>query len=333
MAQGIKALRYIQLGQETTAGSEVNATTLWCGVGAFEDRQGIEEVNADVAIMSGDGTTYTAYELGAIAFEPTPATFEQIGYIFTAGIKNADGVADGSGSGYTYTYTLPTTAANTVDTYTIEAGDNAQEEQMLYSFVESFNLSGKSQEAVMVSANWLGRDVATGTKTASQVPPDDEQIIFGKAVLYIDAVSGTFGTTTQSKSLLAFNIDVVTGVQPLWSADGSLQFAGLKYTAPEITMDLTFEHDTSSIAQKAAAVAETPKLIRIKIEGSSLTTGDTYTYKTLIIDLAGHWSAPFDALGEIDGNSVVTGHFKSHYDLTETAWGQFLVVTEASALV
>ena len=80
-------------------------------------------------------------------------------------------------------------------------------------------------------------------------------------------------------------------------------------------------------------MAETPKLLRLKFEGSQLGTSDTYTYKTLIIDLAGHWSAPFDVLGDIDGNSVVTGHFRSHYDLTETAWGQFLVVTDASALV
>jgi len=333
MAQGIKALRYIQLGQETTAGTEVNATTLWLGVGSLEDRQAIEYVNADIAIMSGDGQTYSPYQLGSISFEPTPATFEQLGYILTAGIQNSNRAADGTGSGYVGTYTLPTTQANTVDTYTIEAGDNAQEEQMLYSFVEAFNLSGKSQEAVMVSADWLGRDVATGTKTASLSPPEDENILFQKGLLFIDTTGGTFGTTTQSNTLLEFNLSVDTGLRPLWSADGELYFSAVKYTAPEITLDVTFEHNTTSIAQKAVAVAEGARLVRLKFEGSALTTADTYTYKTLIIDLAGTWNAPFDKLGDIDGNSIVSGHFTSRYDVTADDWGKFIVVTQAAALV
>lgn len=332
MAQGIKALRFIQLGKETTAGTEANATTVWCGVGALEDRQAIVEVNADVGIMSGDASTYTAYQLGALSMEPTAATFEQLGYILNAGIKGVTGVADGTGSGYTYTYTLPTTTNNTVYTYTIEGGDNAGEEQMLYSFVESFTISGRSQEAVMVSANWLGRDVAPGTKTASQVPPNDEQIIFGKTKLYIDTAGGTWGGNIQSNTLLGFSLDVDTGVRPLWTGDGELYYSGIKYTAPAITLDVTFEHNTSSIAQKAVAVSESPRLLRLIIEGSALSTADTYTYKTLLIDLAGRWEI-FQPLTDEDGNSIVSGRFISKYDLTATDWGKILLVTDASALV
>ena len=103
--------------------------------------------------------------------------------------------------------------------------------------------------------------------------------------------------------------------------------------APELVLTLTFEHDTSGVAQKDAWVAETPKLVRLEFQGTAPAdiTGATYSFKTLHIDMAGKWEN-FEPLGEQDGNDVLTGTFRGRYDLTSTSFAQFLVVNELTVL-
>ena len=99
--------------------------------------------------------------------EDVPATYEQLLHILEAGVKTVSSSQDGTGSGYIYEYVFPTTAANSIKTYTIEGGDNTEEEEFTYGFVESFTLSGAPGESVMMGADWVGREVSTGTFTAS----------------------------------------------------------------------------------------------------------------------------------------------------------------------
>ena len=107
------------------------------------------------------------------------------------------GSQDGTGSGYVYTWALATNSTNTLYFYTIETGDNQEEEEAAYCFVESFKLTGTQKEGVMMSAEWLGRQVATGTFTAltagdmtsvdemifGMVPGIDDNIIFQPKIL------------------------------------------------------------------------------------------------------------------------------------------------------
>jgi len=121
---GVKALRKIQLGDESPAGTAVAASTIWRGLGAIEDQREVVFAEEDVGVLPGVDRTYTPKLLAALAMEETEATFEQLPYILEAGVKSVSGVKDGDGSGYAYTFAFPTTAANTPLTYTIEMGDN-----------------------------------------------------------------------------------------------------------------------------------------------------------------------------------------------------------------
>ena len=288
---GVRALRKIQCGVEATAGTAVPATTYWRGVGAIEDTQEMKFTEEDIGYLSGVDRSYVPALGAKITFADTPATFEQLPYILAAGVKNVvTGSADGTGSGKIYTYTFPTTAANTIKTYTIEGGDDQQEEEMEYSFVEAFKLSGKPGEALMMSADWIGRQVTASTFTGSLSLPTVEEILFSKGLLYIDAIAGTIGTTLKSNTLLGADLSVKTGWKAVRAADGQLYFSFIKSTPPEVILAITFEHDSTATAEKAFWRAQTARLIRLKITGTTLTTaGTTYTAKTLLIDLAGKW--------------------------------------------
>ncbi len=329
---GVVPLRKIIIGKETTAGTAVAGDVVWRGKGTLEDMVEPVPVDEQVGYLSGTDNQYIPFVEGKLTMEASPATFEQLPHIFEAGIETDAPAQDGAGTGYIYEYIFPTTSKNTIATYTIEGGDDQQEEEMAYCFVTNFGLSGKSKEAVMVSADWMGRQIAPSTFTSVALATC-ESILFQKAKLYIDAVAGTIGTTLVSSTMLGFDMKVATGIHPKYTADGQLYYTFHDFAKPEITLDLTWEHNASAVTEKANWRAGTARQIRLLIEGSALgTAGTAYTYKTLTIDLAGKWRK-FSKIGDNgDGNDIVTGTFVASYNSTAALFAEILVINELSAL-
>jgi hypothetical protein len=329
---GIKALRKLQFGRESTAGTIVPATTVWRGIGTLEDAREPVFPAEDIGYLSGTSRSYIPKVEGALDLESVEATFEQLPHILEMGIKTATPSQDGTGSGYIYQYDFPTTAAPTIKTYTIEGGDNQEAEVMEYCYVSEFTLEGNAGEAWMMSANIVGRQVALQGFTGSVAVPTVEDMLFQKSKLYIDAIGGTWGSTLKSNTLLNASLNYTTGIIPKYTADGNLYFSFIQYTQPEVRLTVTFEHDGTAATEKVNWRNQTPRLIRLLIQGSTFTTaGTSYTMKTGIIDLAGKWES-FQKLGDQDGNDVIEAEFVARYDATAAKFGKILVVTNLSAL-
>jgi hypothetical protein len=261
------------------------------------------------------------------------ATFEQLPSILMAGVDGSVTGAQDATGGYAYVYAMATTAAKTPLTYTIEGGDNIQAEEMAYCFVTDFELSGTAREAWRMSANWQGRQVGTSTFTGSIALPSVEEILFGRSTLAIDAVSGTLGATVKSSTLLGASLKVTSGFMPVFTANGQIYFDFVKQVAPEVTLEVTFEHDSSSVAEIAAWRAKTPRMIRLQSLGSAIANGSAFTAKTLRIDIAGHWET-FSKIDEQDGNDIVTGTLRGTLNTTPTPdlFCNITVVNTLSAL-
>lgn len=335
---GIKAYRLIQLGLESTPGTAVAATAKWRGTGVPEDKREVVFPPEDIGYVSGVDRSYVPQVFAQLAMEETPATFEQLPYILAAGVKNVvTGAADGVGTDLIYAYPLPTTAANTIKTYTLEGGDDAGEEEFAYGFVTDFKLSGKGGDAftaLMMSANWAGRQLAPSTFTGAIALPTVEEILFGKGKLYIDTAAGTLGGTIRSSTFLGFELAVKTGWVPRFSGEGNLYFTRAAHVreAMEVLLNITFEHDAISVAQKVNWRAQTASQVRLLFEGAAAgTPGTTYTYKTLKIDLAGKWET-FEKIGEQNGNDIVTGRFRARYNATAALFADITVVNELASL-
>ena len=267
----------------------------------------------------------------SIAFDDSPLTFEQAMYPFSAGITTVAASADGAGSGKVWEYTFPTTAPATVKTYTIEHGDNIQAREMQYSFCESFAISFNAGEIVNISSNWIGRQWSNASFTAALTAPTVEDVLTSKGVLYIDAATATIGTTAVTNTLLSGTLNVTTGWRPVWTADGNLYFSFAKNTAPEITLDLVYEHNTSSEAEYNAFVARTTRQMQLAFTGSALASAGSYSTKSLIIKLAGTYET-WDAFGDQDGNNTVSCTFRAAYDSVAALFAQIIVVNEVASI-
>jgi len=335
---GIKAYRKIQLGLESTAGTAVAATALWRGLGVPRDLQKIIFPAEDIGYVSGVDRAYIP-ELGSsLAMEEVEATFEQLPYILAAGVKDVvTGASDGAGSDKIYTYPFPTTAVNTIKTYTLEGGDDQQEEEFAYGFVTDFNLSGRGGgelTAVMLSANWIGRTATASTFTGAIAVPTVEEILFGKGKLYIDAATGNVGTTQQTSTFLAFNLAVKTGWVPRFTGDGNKYFQRHAHVreAMEVLLNLTFEHDSFATAQKTQWRTPGSRLVRMDFDGASVATpGTLFSTKKLRLDLAGKWES-FEPIGEQNGNDIINGVFRARYNADEALFAEIKVVNELTAL-
>lgn len=330
---GIKALRKLQFGRETTSGLISSPTFIYRGMGTIEDRREVKFPNEDVGLLGGTTRSYTPKHEAGLLLESVPATFEMFPHILEMGIKSATPTTDGTtGSGYIYAYAFPTTAPNAIKTYTIEGGDNQEAEVMEYCHVTDFTLTGDERQSWMVGANITGRQVALQAFTAAITIPTVEEMLFQKTRLYIDAIDGSWGGTVKSNTLLAAQLSVKTGMTAKYTADGNLYFSFIQTLAPEVRLRLTFEHDTVSAAQKVLWRAETAALIRLDISGSTLATpGTLYSTKKCLIDLAGKWES-FKKIGDRNGNDVMEGEFVARYDSTGSKFGTITVVNTLSAL-
>lgn len=330
---GVKALRRLQLGRETNAGTAVAATTAWRGMGTIQDARAVVFPQEDIGILSGVDRTYIPKLAAQLNFDSVEATFEQVNHVFEAGIETATPTTD-AGSGFIYAYDFPIASQNTIKTYTIEGGDDQQAEEMEYAFVKSFSLSGNAGEALMVGADWVGRQVTNATFTASTdapVPTVDE-ILVSKGKLYIDNDTDAFGTTQITSTLIGIDLQVMTGLMEYFTAEGNLYFTAHKNSMPDISLALTFEHNASSVTEKTNWRNETARLVRLKFDGPALTsTGGTYDTKTLLLDVAGKWES-YEKIGERDGNDIVVAHFRGRYNTTAAKVGTFTVVNELSAV-
>jgi len=340
MAEGISALGKTQIAIEALAGSSTDIpTTIWVGSGVGKDNLKQVFPKQKIGILGGSTHSYISETGGEVMLEGD-ATFEQLPYIFQAGVKQVSPTTDAS-SADIWTWAVQQGSSDPISTtdlgtLVIETGDNIQAEIAHYGFVRDMTLSGAAGEALQVTATVQTRAPAVTTFTASLSVPTVESILFSLGSLYIDDTTGTIGTTVVSNTLLDASLKMNTGWRAKKSKDDRLDFSFIKRADDEITLDITFEHNSIAVAEKAAWRAGTERALRLTFLGTALTTTDagaTYDKKALVINLYGKWDS-FGAAGleESDGNNVYKGTFRARYSPTATAKASFVVVNQLATL-
>ena len=330
---GSTVFKELQLGQEVTNGTKVVSTTKWRGVATPRNEVEVIFVDEFLGNLAPGDLSYVGKLAGGFDFVDTVATYEQLPYLFQGGIKKVAPVQDGAGTDYISAFAVHTTTKNAIQAFTVEGGDDQQEYEGGYGFVESFQLSGAMGDAVMMNSNWIVDQIVKGTFTAAQAAPTVAPLLVGDAKIYIDATAGTFGTTQVTTTVLGFTLAMNTGIKRLYTMDGQLFFTDIEYTRPEITLELRYRHNTSAVAEYDAWLAETIRLIRIEFTGPAVATpGTTYSNYTYRMDLAGKY-ASFGAIEDDDGNSIVVASLNARYSPVDAFFAEFTVVNEDVTLV
>ena len=187
----------------------------------------------------------------------------------------------------------------------------------------------------MMSADWVGRQVANTTFTGALTIPTVKEIIAQDGSFFIDNAGTAAGTTTVTGLLLSWSLTVNTGWKRKWTIDTGNRFFNFHYfdkDSVSAELSMTFEHDAKAVTEKALFRSGGPRVFRIKVNGPPLgTNGTTYQTKLLQIDMAAVYTA-WEAVDSDEGNSIVNVTAQMGYDPTAALGLGILVVNELTAI-
>lgn len=338
---GRKELRSIRFRAETTPGTPVAPRYIWRGNGDMpDDAREVENVEEEVGIVGGTDRTYIAKWFAEADMAETPVTFEQIGDILlmagfgTSGGNQAGSAQGANGSTTVQTLIVPSGTFFPVYSYTMEAGDNAEAEQLPYTLATEINIKGAGGEALMVSGKLMARygtrTNAVGSFSNVGTIPAVEDVLASRGSMWLTPVGSGWGTgQVTAGNILGIDLTIKSAWEPKFTTDGgNLFFNSAVLTNVEIEGEFTFEHQTSgtygaagSAGQKEKWRNQTPQLWRAVWPGGTILSGTTYANKLLQIDLPIKYSK-FEPLDDQNGNDIVTAKWFSKYNLDTPAAGR-----------
>lgn len=329
---GNSNLRVVQLGVETTWGTNVAATAKFMGVTDFNfkpavtntQRRYLEGAYTPVQKVVQTDKRGQAMIAGDFSFEDMPMVLQSAITGTTAGT--------GAGTDKTWTFTFPTSSVTAFKSHTLEFYDGTQEWEMGGSIVSSFSLSGEAAPdgVVQFTSNWIGKEITSSTVTGALSTHTFEPLAASVCQLWIDDLGGTIGSTASTATLISWNFDYASNVHLKKFQDGAITTSTFGYGLPDATLQLTLEYNANGDTEIDKFVAGTGRLVRIKGLGTLLTG---VIYKTLQIDMAGDIVDIAELWGDRDGNTIAVVTLKPRYDAGAFAsWGAITVINAVTPM-
>lgn len=333
---GTKRLTKVQYGKETTHGVNVASDTmLLCAITLPEsDREiHIPQVDAgnrtpgllsvaDVRKVLAEGTLE---DMDGAYYELFPVMLAACLESGPSGIEQTGGEGD-----YLWTFSAPQTAAETIDSLTLEAGETTTGYEIGYVMFRSLNFTGDCETGeVHISGEWFGEQQDQTTVTPALSLPTAELANAKLTQIYIDSSWAGLGGSELVNSLVNFDITINGGGHPKHLGTASRLFSS--HGQGEITGEatFTFERNAAIYAEEAfyrpsSGYAQTPRFIRIEIIGTQIGSGDT---QKLTIDMAGLWTAWPSISDEKEGNTLDVPTLTFGHDATSSEAFQAQVTT------
>ena len=339
---GNAVFRKVQYGKESSHGTPVAADTmLLCRAPIPEADREVHIPTVDMGVRTNrllDAAVVRKVLADGVTIEDADgAYFEMLPVLLSMGILNITPAEQNGGEGdYLWTAAAPQTGAETVDSVTLEIGDDSQGYEIAYCLCRSLNfkidcVSGE----VHVSANCFGDQVTPTTLTgAISVPSSVEMMVGSLCKLYIDDTWAGVGTTEFASSLISADVTIETGVHPKFFGSGQRTLDSHGQNAITAVAKLTLERNATVVAEEAyyrpaSGHAVTTRHMRLELTGGQIGSGDNHT---LVIDMAGVWTG-WQSLGsELDGNTQDVVTLTGGYDVTGAQGVSVAVTTDVASI-
>lgn len=329
-----------QYAQEAEMGTGVPATRIFPGAmpkiasdvkpNFIEEQFNIRAKTRRVQIQE------TLYVNSLIAPE---AGFQQLLLPLQCGLKGLAAPTETTSSqgDFPWAFTPNITAAageNEPKSATLEFTDGVQAYEVNYCMFDKISIKGSipqdgSAAPVSVEGSFFGRTIATTTLTASLALAPLTPMNAALARLYMDTAWAGVGGTELAGLLRGFEIQILTGVHPVFRGSANTYFAAHREGVLEASATFTIEGGTTAHALLAAHQAPTFKVFRLQIVGPRIGTG---TYNTFTFDIGGHLETIAVNDSSDRGDNLATFGVKSTYDATGGKLFGVDVITSVNAV-
>ena len=330
---GLRALRKVHIGRETTPGTAI-APTLFL-VGALTPRlnqQLYRPDNLDTGRLALHERSIITYTQADLRFE-SDANYEQVAHLLDMAIEGSGGV-----------YMPDYVNFNTYGTYSFYYGDNLINWQATRVQAQQLTFSGQVSDVVKVSARMFGQDMvrvgSTGGPTLlPQVTPGNAMyidapgagdltpavvntghfytgaswagLIARQAAITGATVAGADGHQLRPATLADFNYTINTGLAPLPYVDGELSYTDVAQArrGVEANLTLAISRESGAAIGYAEELYDAHLAQELQFFGLQFTDGTS----TLDLQLSGHVT-DYGELAEREGQSIVRVQFQSTYE-------------------
>jgi len=340
---GERVLHKVQIGKESSHGTAVAADTMLLGevvlpeadreivipgFGTGERMPG-QLASAFVRRVLGEGVTFnTPADRGGAYYQLFPLLFSMC---VNGNITPAEQTENQDD--YLWTFAAPLTGAETVDSITLEAGDDARAYELAYVLCPTLELSGNCDSGeVTVSATLFG-DKITATTFTGEISAPTATFVIGKFFrVYVDSSWATLGGTELADALVDWTLTINGGVKPKLRGSASRVIDTHGQGEMEVTLALGLER-TSGVETEEdyyLATTVTPRFVRLEVDsGIAIASGENHK---LTFDLAGAWVGWQSFGRDQDGNTLNVATLRVGKDVTASKAYELKVLTDVSAI-
>jgi hypothetical protein len=222
------------------------------------------------------------------------------------------------------------TAGDSLDSLTLEFGDDDQAYETEYCIGKSFSMKGALGGNGPVSLGWegFGRQVTKTTFTGALTNPTVEPIVANMARLYLDTTWAGLGGTEKTSLLRDFDLQILNGAHPKFLGN-SKTFTKHGEGYLEAMLTLTLEGGADAIALYDLYRSRGRRAVQLKIEGSQIGSGTKYY---ILVNLFADVEKAVPLSGDADGNTLYQVAFHGVYDPVGAAMIAVKVTTNASTI-
>lgn len=319
---GERPYKYIQYGPETAHGTHVAATKIFLGdTPVPADREPVRpSYNLGVRSRATENHIYQK-QVKSLPITLDNAYYQGIAWLMAMTLKGGVTPAEVTTAQLDYlwgfTPGLTAATADTMDSFTVEVGDNKQCYEMGYVMGRSIKFSARmgQNQALTVSVDAFGDEVTKVTKTGSLTLPSVTPIVANNTKFYVDALWANAGVTLLSGILSGWDLEIIGGLHQKFRGNSLIpNYHGVTYFDFKLALILEDNADASQFFTWFQA--QTSAAFRIAIPGPQIGTGTTHN---LQFDL---WGAPTqaDPMGqEEEGDHMIPIVIDSLYNTTGAA--------------
>lgn len=311
-------LRKVLYGKEAVHGTPVAADTMllgevtlpesdrsWVipGIGTGERVPGQLDA-AFVRRVLAEGVQFsTPADRGGLYFQLLPVLLSMC---IKGGVTPAEQTT--AQNDYLWTFAAPLTAAESLDTITLECGDDARAYELAYCLVPEIEISGNCDSGeVSLTARLFGDKITSTTFTGAISAPAGVYVPGKLARLYVDATWAGLGGTEIADALVDWRLTIRGGAYPKPRGSASRLIDSHGQGEIEVMLSLGLDRAVAAVGTeeayyRTATYLGTKRFLRLEIDsGIAIGTGDNHT---LTFDIAGIWTAWHSIGRDAEGNTL-----------------------------
>ena len=313
----------LQLGQETTWGTPVAATSIFANLNGLPT---ITPMAKDVIFDEQRGSLVPAFTNAQVV---TGAVFDLTGWVSFEDIlyllSGVYGKPTPTGS-YVWTFIVPGTATFTPVAYTMELGNLAATTAVKLSggLIQGWTIAGEQQKELSFTAKGFGNAATYGiTPTAALNYRTTELALTPEVAVAMDPAGTAAGTTPYAGQLISFTLAGDSGLMP-FIAGGSKAPVSFVYNKQTLGLKVTMAYSAAlDTALQANLLAGKTAVFQIKATSGA---------KSIVIGFSGALKSDPVYFEDSQGAQAVSLDMDAVYDSTDALYTSFVVNNSVATL-